>query len=340
MARKEKTIKPFTDVPAPVQSGGREEDSYMNSLKEMQVGFGSKVLRADRRGLWLGGEDPDSAPFSVDMEGNLKATSATLTGFLAESDVGDMAYEDLVEESKLGSTIIQGGYIKSDLITADNIVTGTLTGRTVRTSSGDERVEMNAGNNRLEVRQEISGTSRLRVVLSQDAISFNRPDETFSGAIYGVGSQQLAVSLGGSEAFYYTTGDFYPAGASKDLGGNTSWRNLYLSGDISFGGDVRNDVIPSYDDSYDLGSSSRIWNNLYCDNVNAQDIYNTAGTWLLDLEPSEGVQWRNRPMGLYKRSSTPGSASSYEGYIYYDTSKENLVFSDGSGWFEVQASAY
>ena len=43
-----------------------------------------------------------------------------------ESSLGDLAYKDLVEKAQLGSTIIQGGYIRTDLLTANNIVTGTL----------------------------------------------------------------------------------------------------------------------------------------------------------------------------------------------------------------------
>lgn len=45
---------------------------------------------------------------------------------LDEADVGDLAFLDLVESAKLGTTIISGGYIKSDLLTADNIVTGAI----------------------------------------------------------------------------------------------------------------------------------------------------------------------------------------------------------------------
>jgi ribosomal protein S17 len=42
------------------------------------------------------------------------------------ADLGDMAYQDVVELAKLGTTVIEGGYINSSLLTADNIVTGTL----------------------------------------------------------------------------------------------------------------------------------------------------------------------------------------------------------------------
>ena len=42
------------------------------------------------------------------------------------SNIGDMAYEDAVELAKLGDTIIEGGYLKTGLIDASRIDTGTL----------------------------------------------------------------------------------------------------------------------------------------------------------------------------------------------------------------------
>lgn len=47
----------------------------------------------------------------------------------------------------------------------------------------------------------------------------------------------------------------------------------------------------------------------------------------------------NSPLMFDHRSSHPGSASSWTGCMYYNTSLDNLVYSDGSGWFQVQASA-
>lgn len=51
------------------------------------------------------------------------------------TDAGAMAYEDMVAYAKLDSTIIVGGYIKTSLLTADNIVTGVLTAVTARTNA-------------------------------------------------------------------------------------------------------------------------------------------------------------------------------------------------------------
>ena len=44
-------------------------------------------------------------------------------------------------------------------------------------------------------------------------------------------------------------------------------------------------------------------------------------------------------IGLGIRSSTPGSASSYQGYLYYDTTQQDIVFSNGTNWYKLSATA-
>lgn len=51
----------------------------------------------------------------------------------SDSAFKDMAWEDLVELTKLGLTIIEGGYLKTILIDAQYIQAGIITGRTVQT---------------------------------------------------------------------------------------------------------------------------------------------------------------------------------------------------------------
>ena len=61
---------------------------------------------------------------------------------LSNLGAGDLATLDSVGASNCDSTIISGGKIITGLLTADNIQAGTLTGRTVRTSSSGARIEM------------------------------------------------------------------------------------------------------------------------------------------------------------------------------------------------------
>jgi len=45
----------------------------------------------------------------------------------------------------------------------------------------------------------------------------------------------------------------------------------------------------------------------------------------------------NSYLKLYSHNGTPGTASSYTGYLYYDTGETTLVFSNGSDWYKVTA---
>ncbi|MFA5396038.1 MAG: hypothetical protein WC346_08535 [Methanogenium sp.] len=78
------------------------------------------------------------------------------TSKLATADAGDLAYLDVVEAAKLGTTVIQGGYIVTNLVRADRILagtitgwainTGTLTGNAIQTASSGNRAVMGTSN--------------------------------------------------------------------------------------------------------------------------------------------------------------------------------------------------
>ena len=57
------------------QSEGLNGLDYLDRVAAMQVGHGSKVLRVDSSGIWLGAERFADANFSVDMQGRMVFTS-------------------------------------------------------------------------------------------------------------------------------------------------------------------------------------------------------------------------------------------------------------------------
>lgn len=59
-------------------------------------GYGNKVIGQSSQGLWAGAADFEDAPFSVDMEGNVIATSLDLTAYLTKDG----------EEQVLGGSIV------------------------------------------------------------------------------------------------------------------------------------------------------------------------------------------------------------------------------------------
>lgn len=54
-------------------------------------GSGNKVFGSDMNGVWLGAADFPNAPFRVDMEGNVTATSATLAAYASQSDLSTVS---------------------------------------------------------------------------------------------------------------------------------------------------------------------------------------------------------------------------------------------------------
>lgn len=59
-------------------------------------GYGNKVIGQSSQGLWAGAADFENAPFSVDMDGNVVASSLDLSAYLTKD--GD--------EQVLGGSII------------------------------------------------------------------------------------------------------------------------------------------------------------------------------------------------------------------------------------------
>lgn len=93
-------LNPFKDQDIENKSLPQDDESrygsdIFNDIKQMQVGNGSQVFRADQSGIWLGAATFADAPFSVDMQGNVTATSITITGYIptggAAADVNSLS---------------------------------------------------------------------------------------------------------------------------------------------------------------------------------------------------------------------------------------------------------
>jgi len=73
------------------------------NFKEIEVGAGNLTFKMDKRGIWLGDQVMENAPFSVDMNGNISIRASSLTQDAAirfyDAD-GNLAifigYEDVV----------------------------------------------------------------------------------------------------------------------------------------------------------------------------------------------------------------------------------------------------
>lgn len=106
------------DIPILEPTGKVAGLSQLNSVQTLQVGTGAQAFHTDQQGQWQGATKFADAPFSVDMDGNMIASSLTATGYIA---VGGAA-----GDVNSGATTISGGKITTNSIAADRIVTGDL----------------------------------------------------------------------------------------------------------------------------------------------------------------------------------------------------------------------
>ncbi len=82
-------INAFNDIddkPLPQTEGIGGFDDFRR-VAAIQVGTGSRAFKADQDGIFLGANKFADAPFSVDMEGNVTATSLDLSAYLSKTGV-------------------------------------------------------------------------------------------------------------------------------------------------------------------------------------------------------------------------------------------------------------
>ena len=101
----------------------------------------------------------------------------------------DTAFEGLVGEAVLGNTIIQGGYIATELLTADNIITGTLSAdlvKTGRVESVDGKAYFDLDDPKIFMQGEVGGKG-VRVEMS--------PKNPFKLSMVGVTNYQDCIYI-------------------------------------------------------------------------------------------------------------------------------------------------
>jgi len=239
--------------------------SLLNTVSSLQVGFGSKVLRIDRDGLWMGAEDFSSAPFSVDMDGNMTATSLDLSNYL---QVGQ-SLADI--QALIGD--LSG--INDDLgtITAGNIVGITITGGTIQTSTSGARVVISGASDNII----IYDASAKRMELDKDSLTFYDSSGSLTSTLHSDG-EALDVDVGedGFLNVNFNNNTTISGIACTETGGNdvvfyagglSNVNAMFLGANIALEGNIT----PSSDLVYDIGTSSYYMDNVYVDDLYVDD---------------------------------------------------------------------
>lgn len=191
-----------------------------------------------------------------------------------------------------------------------DIKASTITGSSLETASSGNRIKLHHDTSNSYGAIDFYSSSGIigRITPSPSAKGTGMQ---FRGEAYNwYPTLVLADGIGSAEASITVAG--YGLGA----GINHNWSNQ--------------NFIPTLS-SLSLGSSSYYWSAIYLN-------YLYGGGELL-ARFLDGEVKLYKPLGLQIRYGTPGSASNYEGYMYYDTQQQDIVFSNGDRWHKVSATA-
>lgn len=167
----------------------------------------------------------------------LENTETTPT--LNSSLVGEMAFEDTVELAKLGETIIQGGYLKTELIQTSSIVIGDLSGTLDYSSISGTKPASDADN----TQTAFGGTSPTTVRNNAaSGATFTSANAGSLAYLSSVGDSHITSISGGK----LSTGTIYANGTTSYWNLNTGHMYFSSSGFMYFG-------------SY--GGSNYLWGN-------------------------------------------------------------------------------
>lgn len=200
MASDFKIIDPYEnyDIVAQPDAAGIKGNDFLNAVKSLQVGFGSQVLRIDRGGLWLGAADFASAPFSVDMQGNMTATSLDLSGYLQVGEALGDVQSDIFDLSDINSDL--------GVITAGTLIGLEVRGGLIRTSTSGGRVEIDGSTDNIEI-YDTGGTKRIE--LDNDELIFYNSGGAERGGIYAGTTEVIVTALNGGNLQLQAEGSLY-----------------------------------------------------------------------------------------------------------------------------------
>ncbi|MDU0332635.1 phage tail protein [Paenibacillus sp. 3LSP] len=121
----------------------------LGTFVSMLIGSGNDIVQINTKGIAAGHADFNSAPFRVDMKGNLVANKLT-------------ANSAQINTSNLNSSTWKDGYFTGNITAQGEITGGTLTGALIRTAASGQRIEVsspglkaidNAGRTRISISQ-------------------------------------------------------------------------------------------------------------------------------------------------------------------------------------------
>lgn len=186
----------------------------LGSFVSMLIGSGDDVTQINPNGIAAGHADFNSAPFRVDMKGNLVANKLT-------------ANSAQINTSNLNSSTWKDGYFTGNITAQGEITGGTLTGALIRTAASGQRIEVSSPGLRA-----VDNVGRTRISISQSGRYGVAGTEYFddSGVFQG-------IIAGLDDGFYIEAGQRINLYASViDFNGGTTdfMTNVDFSSNVDF----------------------------------------------------------------------------------------------------------
>ena len=247
-----KVINPYDDIDyidLEPEDGGED----LTRVRSLQVGFGSKVLRIDQDGLWMGAERFADAPFKVDMLGNMTATSLDLSAYLQVGQALADVQSDIFDLSDIDTDL--------GVITAGTLIGLEVRGGEVKTSSSGARVVMDGATDALY----IYDVSAKRMQLDNDEITFYNSSAAQRGGIKANTTEVYFHALNGGNLHLEAEGSLYTViftvGGVQE--GYFSTSGLTLNDVLT----VDDSIVPSAAGTVNLGASGTPFEDAFIDDL-------------------------------------------------------------------------
>jgi hypothetical protein len=114
--------------------------SVVSGVRAVSISYGHTLINGGHITTGKIASANGQTYFDLDNNTLVIGSASGYENFSDKPSLGSLAGADMVSAAMLDETVIVGGYVKTSLLTADNIAAGTLTGRTVQTDSSGQRV--------------------------------------------------------------------------------------------------------------------------------------------------------------------------------------------------------
>lgn len=146
----EKIIDPFTNISnQSVEPSSYYGSDVLSSVSNFQLGAGDKSMKVDKSGMWFGSKTFATAPFKVDLDGNVTASSLTAGNYV---QVGGAAADVNNNSTQITGVRIQDGTIFASKLSVSSlsaisanlgtITAGSISGITLTLGSGNNTIKM------------------------------------------------------------------------------------------------------------------------------------------------------------------------------------------------------